>query len=208
MLAENDNIYTNNLNSQLIDNFDSLIFIITNWVKSVAADEGHQEIGLICLLIFWLPSLINVLFALLPFINENTECDTLLLFSDVIFVALGFILILVPIFGYYSITSSVTWTVPIIFNLFLPLIELIGKIIRAVNIALRLSSNLTAGHLLMLLISTFSEFLLASSLLGLKLLGFLIFSFSVLITILESFLICIQTYVWSILVLYYINQDE
>lgn len=191
-----------------VDDLDSVIFLIYNWIKSVASDEGHYEIGIVIILIFWLPSLINVLIAVCPFINENNECDTLLLFADVIFVGLGFIFTILPIFGYYTITSSLTWTIPIMFNLFLPLIEMIGKVIRAVNIALRLSSNLTAGHLLMLLISTFSEFLLSSTNFSLKFIGFITFNFSIVITCLESFLICIQTYVWSILVLYYINQDE
>jgi F0F1-type ATP synthase membrane subunit a len=152
--------------------------------------------------------LINTSIAVCPFINENSECDTLLLFSDILFVGLGFLFIISPIFGYYSVTSSLTWTIPIIFNLFLPAIEILGKIIRSINIALRLSSNLTAGHLLMLLIATFGEFLLTSSLVSFKFIGLIIFNFSIVITILESSLICIQSYVWSILILYYLNQDE
>ena len=113
-----------------------------------------------------------------------------------------------PLLSYYTITGSLTWNVPIVFNLFLPAIEVLGKVIRSINIALRLSSNLTAGHLLMLLISTFGEFLLSSVMWGFKIIGFVIFSFSTVITLLESFLILIQSYVWSILILYYLNQDE
>ena len=40
---------------------------------------------------------------------------------------------------------------------------MLGKCTRALNIALRLSSNLTAGHLLMMLLSSFGEFLLTSA---------------------------------------------
>ena len=198
----------NTVNTSIIDDLDSVVYLINNWVKSVAADEGHHEIGLICIIILWLPLLINILMTINPFINENSECDTLLFFSDVIFMGLGFIFVLLPIFSYYTITSCITWNIPIVFNLFLPAIELIGKLIRAINVTLRLSSNLTAGHLLMLLIGAFSEFLLASAAISLKVVGFLVFNFSIIITTLESCLICIQTYVWSILVLYYINQDE
>lgn len=195
-------------NFPIEDDIDSVVHLVNNWIKSVAADEGHHEIGIAILFVFWLPSLINVLITVCPFINENNECDTLLLFSDVTFVGLGFLILILPVFGYYTITSSVTWTIPVVFNLFLPFIEMIGKFIRALNIALRLSSNLTAGHLLMLLISSFSEFLLSSTNWILKLIGFVTFNFSVVVTCLESCLICIQTYVWSILILYYLNQDE
>ena len=205
---ENENKYTYNIKSYIIENLDALVFLINDWIKSVAADEGHHEIGVICILIFWIPSLINTSIAILPFINENMECDTLLLFTDVLFIGLGYIFIITPIFSYYTVTGSLTWTIPVVFNLFLPIIEILGKVIRSINIALRLSSNLTAGHLLMLLISTFGEFLLISSSLIFKTIGVVIFNFSIIITLLESFLICIQSYVWSILILYYVNQDE
>ena len=142
-----------------------------------------------------LPSLINTLISICPFINDNGNCDTLLLMGDVTFVGLGFIFGILPVFAVYTVVGSVTWTIPIIFNLFLPFIEMIGKCTRAVNIALRLSSNLTAGHLLMMLLSSFGEFLLTSADPILKSIGLVTLNFSVIITCLESFLICIQTYV-------------
>ena len=142
-----------------------------------------------------IPSLINTLVSICPFINDNGNCDTLLLIGDVTFVGLGFIILTLPIYGFYTIASSVVWTIPILFNLFLPFIEMVGKLTRAVNIALRLSSNLTAGHLLMILLAAFGEFMLSSADWGLKIVGLVTFNFSIIITCLESFLICIQTYV-------------
>lgn len=207
-ISECENVYWARPNTYIRENFEAVIHLINDWIKSVAGDEGHHEVGLLCIFIFWIPSLINTSIAVCPFINENSECDTLLLFSDIMFVGLGFLLIIIPVLGYYTVTASITWTIPIVFNLFLPAIEILGKIVRSANLALRLSSNLTAGHLLMLLIAAFGEFLLTSIIISFKFIGLIILNFSAIIILLESFLICIQSYVWSILILYYLNQDE
>jgi len=71
----------------------------------------------------------------------------------------------------------------------------VRKVIRAVNISLRLSSNLTARHLLLLLINSFSEVLIHTSTILLNLVSIIVLILSVLIGILETTLTCVQTYV-------------
>jgi len=95
-------------NSSLEDMLEGFISSIYDWAKSVAADEGHVEIGAIVVVIMALPSLINTLVSICPFINDNGNCDTILLLGDVTFIGLGFMITVLPIFGYHTVANSVT----------------------------------------------------------------------------------------------------
>ena len=87
---------------------EGFISIIYDWAKSVAADEGHVEIGAIVVVIMALPSMINTLVSICPFINDNGNCDTMLLLGDVTFIGLGFTVTMLPILGYQTIVNSIS----------------------------------------------------------------------------------------------------
>nr|QJS34727.1 ATP synthase F0 subunit 6 [Stichopus horrens] len=82
------------------------------------------------------------------------------------------------------------------------LIETLSLIAQPIALGLRLAANLTAGHLLIFLLSTATWILLSSPLLGI-----LTFSILGLLFILEIGVACIQAYVFTSLVNFYLDQN-
>nr|QNT26873.1 ATP synthase F0 subunit 6 [Trigonopterus puspoi] len=82
---------------------------------------------------------------------------------------------------------------------FLVIIETISNIIRPGTLAIRLTANMIAGHLLITLLSS------SGNLLGLATLNFLLLS-QIMLLILESAVALIQSYVFSILVTLYSSE--
>ena len=86
-----------------------------------------------------------------------------------------------------------------IFNLFLPAIEILGKLLRSLNTTLRISSNLTAEHLLPLLL--FSATKVASSI---SILLAAVFSlFTAIVLTIEAAIARMQECIYTSLCLYY-----
>jgi len=87
---------------------------------------------------------------------------------------------------------------------FLVMIELVSQLAKAVSLGVRLSANITAGHLLFAILSGFTYTMLCVG--GLiSLLSFFPLLVVVFITILEMAVAVIQAYVFSILTSIYIN---
>ena len=86
-----------------------------------------------------------------------------------------------------------------IFNLFLPAIKILSKLLRSLNTTLRISSNLTARHLLLLLL--FSATKMASSIS--VLLARILTLFTSIILTIEAAIARMQECIYTSLCLYY-----
>ena len=90
------------------------------------------------------------------------------------------------------------------FNLFLPGIKILSKFLRSLNTTLRISSNLIARHLLLLLL--FSATKVASSI---SILFAMILSlFTAIILTIEAAIACMQECIYTSLCLYYSHIDD
>ena len=108
ILNEKNIDYSTAKTNRPFDNaLEGFIYGIFDWAKSVSADEGQVELSAVIVIVMALPSLVNALTSICPFINENINCDTLLLVGDVLFIGLGFIILILPIFGFQTIACSV-----------------------------------------------------------------------------------------------------
>lgn len=83
------------------------------------------------------------------------------------------------------------------------IIETISLIIRPLALGVRLTANLTAGHLLIQLVSTAVFFLTSISFIGAFLTGLLLF----LLTLLEIAVAIIQAYVFVLLLSLYLQEN-
>lgn len=139
----------------------SLNVIVSKILNVLASSVGGEEVRLkdmsSAYLLLWFPIILANFSAMLPFFSENKNCDSLIFLSDSIFISSNTVVIFWGMQGFYLVTNSVSWQVPIFFTLFLPLIEAMGRVIRTLNLTLRLSSNLLSGHLLMTLLSCVSQ---------------------------------------------------
>jgi F-type H+-transporting ATPase subunit a len=84
------------------------------------------------------------------------------------------------------------------------LIEIVSYLIRPLSLGIRLAANITAGHLLLNLGSSFLYFLVNSSFFILAPLPFLLL---LVFTLLELAVAFIQSYVFSLLTALYINDS-
>lgn len=89
--------------------------------------------------------------------------------------------------------------IPLILSPLLIIIESVGVLIRPLTLSVRLAANITAGHLIIFIIS---------SLLCLGLFDIIIFFILIFIFILEFFVRLIQSYVFSILSVIYISRND
>nr|QOJ45155.1 ATP synthase F0 subunit 6 [Rheobates palmatus] len=100
--------------------------------------------------------------------------------------------------GHFLPEGTPTLLIPILI-----IIESISLIIRPMALGVRLTANLTAGHLLMHLISTATLFLITSS----PLISSLAFTALLLLTLLEIAVAMIQGYVFVLLLSLYLQEN-
>ncbi|WP_372494059.1 F0F1 ATP synthase subunit A [Mycolicibacterium neoaurum] len=87
---------------------------------------------------------------------------------------------------------------PIFLSPFLVLIELVSNMIRPITISVRLVANMTAGHLLMHLLSQFLCYLYP--------LTFFMLPLAIILTILELIVCVIQAYIFCALISIYSSE--
>ena len=86
-----------------------------------------------------------------------------------------------------------------IFNIFLPGIKILRKLLRSFNTTLRISSNLTASHLLLLLLFSATKVAASISIL----LSFILSIFTAIILTIEAAISLMQDCIYTSLCLYY-----
>jgi ATP synthase subunit 6 len=97
---------------------------------------------------------------------------------------------------------------PILITPFLILIELVSAFSRMFSLAIRLFSNITAGHALLKILSSFLlNLVIGFSVIFLFLSGFLFIAL-VAISLLEIIIASLQVYVFVSLLLIYINEEQ
>lgn len=104
---------------------------------------------------------------------------------------------------YKFIDLFIPKNVPIFLLPFLCVIEIISYISRAFSLAIRLFSNLTSGHTLLNILSSFA-FILSKKYIWV---AFIVFVIVFIITILELFIAALQAYVFLILITIYLNDS-
>ncbi|NP_758877.2 ATP synthase F0 subunit 6 (mitochondrion) [Varroa destructor] len=87
---------------------------------------------------------------------------------------------------------------PIYLASFMVLIESISNLIRPLTLAVRLVANMIAGHLLLVLLSSLGEMSMMYYMFTLPLM--------ISLTVLEMFVTIIQSYVYMILLVLYLNE--
>lgn len=92
--------------------------------------------------------------------------------------------------------------VPLVLAPFLVIIETLSYIIRAISLGVRLFANITAGHLLFVIISGFAFSMISNGFFVLSVFPILILVF---ITLLEMMVAIIQAYVFSLLTTIYLR---
>lgn len=95
---------------------------------------------------------------------------------------------------------------PMLLAPFLVVIELISQLAKGVSLGVRLSANITAGHVLLVILSGFAFTMLTSGGL-LSVLSIFPMLVVVFVTVLEIAVALIQAYVFSILTAIYINDS-
>jgi len=181
------------------DGLDGILDI----AESYGVDEGNGE-GYILAAILGVGGTISGYFSMLPFIDDEEGSDIALTLGDTLCSGILISLLFFPSFAYSTICSSITWQVPSIFYLFLPGLEILGKLLRSFNTALRICSNSTAGHLLVLLLSASLEIARNHSTIVMAVLS-LITGFVIILEIAVS---ALQGYIFTALLLYYTHIDE
>lgn len=174
--------------------------------KSTGSDEGSDNgiFLLISLFSFYISFLIII--SSFPFIPVKI-IDTM---SFVVFTIITSIFMTIPIsivIGFKHFNRACDFKIPLIFNIFLPLLETAQFILRTIILGIRITANLTAGHLLVMLLSSFISLLFINK----NLLYFPIFLFililNVIINVLEVIISLIQIYILFILFVFYSNID-
>ena len=91
----------------------------------------------------------------------------------------------------------------------LVIVEVVSILSRVISLSVRLFANLTAGHILLKIFSTFTLSLLSASLNPVNILGSVLLILAIiLITSLELLICVLQTYVYITLLLLYIHEVE
>lgn len=177
-----------------------LFFFISNFLlndlsKNINKNYQNNLLFFICL--FWIIFSINII-GLFPYIFTSSRhlifslrislsCWLTFIIFRFIFKINKFLYHLVPI------------GTPIILSPFIVLIESIRNIIRPITLAVRLSANLIAGHLLLILLSEINE--------KNNFLFIFIFPILLILIILEIAVALIQSYVFITLISLYYNEN-
>jgi len=177
--------------------FEYQIKFILNLIKQQIGIFGYPYIVLIYSLFFSI-LLLNLL-SLLPFGIALTSHLIIILYLS-LSICLGIFfegyIRLGDIFYKIFLPSS-----PLIMLPLLLLIEVFSYIIRMFSLAIRLVANIMAGHTLIFIISTFTLLLTSINFIYL-LIGIILIC---VIMLLELGVACLQAYVFTILILIYIN---
>ena len=144
--------------------------------------------------------------------DDEEGSDLALTLGDTLSSRILLSLLFFPAFAYSTICNSVTWQVPTLFYFFLPIIKILSKTLRSFNTSLRIISNTTSSHLLILLLTAALEIarvsptqqFVCSEVLPTIIMSALL-SFVVILEIVVS---ALQGYIFSALVLYYTHVNE
>jgi len=97
---------------------------------------------------------------------------------------------------------------PLLLGPILVLIEVVSHCAKAISLGVRLCSNITAGHLLFSILSSFAWEMLTSGSVIIFFTSFIALFIVLFITLLEMVVAFIQAYVFSILTTIYISESE
>jgi F-type H+-transporting ATPase subunit a len=97
---------------------------------------------------------------------------------------------------------------PLVIVPLLVLIEIISAISRMFSLAIRLFSNITAGHALLKILSSFLLILVKDFLIIIFIIGLFLFIAIIAISLLETLIASLQVYVFLSLLLIYINEEQ
>jgi len=102
------------------------------------------------------------------------------------------------LFNFFS--HLIPFNTPFLLIHFMVLVELISSLIRPFTLAIRLIANITAGHLILALISSLTPLINRTTFIITLILG--------LILIIELGVAVIQGYIYSVLLLLYLNDSS
>nr|QDH52408.1 ATP synthase F0 subunit 6 [Chordodes sp. VVA-2019] len=173
--------------STQFEGFNSIMNLIYNSIKPLKLGSSSNPI---CISIFMMIGILNIL-GLFPYINSITGLTFIILLISVNFWLISIIIFIKNKCWFHLIPMGS----PILLVPFLFIIELISNIIRPLTLALRLSANITSGHILIHLVSKLSNYNMA--------LGFMP---SLSLNIMETIVSVIQTYVFMSLIFLYISE--
>ena len=207
--------YRNNLQPvellQSLDTIEDRLDSILDIAESYGVDKSNRERYILSLML-GSGRTISGYFSMLPFVDDEEGSDLALTLGDTLSSGILLSLLFFPTFAYSTICNSVTWQVPMIFYFFLPIIKILSKTLRSFNTALRIISNTTSSHLLILLLTAALEiarteasdklslFSIIATILMSALLSFVV--------VLEIMVSALQGYIFSALILYYTHVNE
>lgn len=202
-------IYTTNNQNGLIvpTRYQSLLEIsyneVNNMVKENIPHGGSRFFPFILTLFFFL-ALINLI-GLIPYTFTPTSHGAVAFgLSFSIFIGSSFIAI--QKFGVDYFSMFMPAGAPMAMAPFLILIEFISHLAKAISLGLRLAANITAGHLLFAILSSFI-WTMMTSISFLSFVGLFPLAIALFITILEIAVALIQAYVFCLLTTIYLNDS-
>nr|AZL93274.1 ATP synthase F0 subunit 6 [Helorus sp. ZJUH_2016017] len=171
-----------------------LMKLIKKEIKIILKPQMHNSIMLLSLMTLILFSNLTTLFPyIFPFFSHLSISLSLSLTLWVSLMMFGMLT------NYKKMLAHLTpMSTPVILMPFMVLIETISSLIRPLTLAIRLTANIIAGHLLMTLLS--------NSVINLMNLFFLTFPIEMILMILEISVSMIQSYVFMILLTIYIKE--
>jgi len=88
--------------------------------------------------------------------------DSITLIPDSLFLGFSSCLLYWGISNFQILTGCVSLNLAPFVNFILPLIELFSKLLRSINLSLRLGTNFNAGHIIIIILTTWVEILFFS----------------------------------------------
>lgn len=203
-------LYNANIkNAKLVPSrWQSLLELIYSGIAGIVKENiGSKEYAKLPLLfsLFMFIGTIN-LFGLVPYTFTPTAHIVITFgLSLSIFIGCNIIAILAHKWNFFSMFLPAGS--PIVLAPFLIVIEIISHFAKAISLGVRLASNITAGHLLFVILSGFTWQMLISGTTSLVILSVFPFIIIFLITGLELAVAAIQAYVFALLTAIYLNDS-
>lgn len=189
---------------RLIPNrWQSIMEIIHSNMRSVV----HENLGklgqkyfpfVLCLFLFI--AMLNIL-GLFPYIFTPTA-HIIITFGMSLSIMIAVTILGFTTFKLNFLSILMPGGVPLVLAPFLVIIETLSYIIRAISLGVRLFANITAGHLLFVIIAGFGFSMISSGYMVLSVFPIVILVF---ITLLEMMVAIIQAYVFSLLTTIYLR---
>lgn len=184
--------------------------IVMNHISSHIRNIVHENLGYggsvyypLILSLFMMIALLNVL-GLVPYVFTPTAHLAITFGLSLTIMTYVTVMGIIQFrFNYASII--VPRGIPLASAPFLVLIETVSYGVKAISLGLRLGANITAGHLLFAVLSSFAVELLFFGTGETLMLGILLFIIMLLIAILEFGVALIQAYVFSLLTTIYLS---